>query len=258
MLKTLALVFGIALLFANGPNKQAAKQDKDAGDVPAPSTTIVDNSIRQDDQKRPAERAPESHAGIEWSNWMLVLIAGVTGWAIWRQASESTNATKAMRRSIEVQEAEFFQWVDIGEWKVEKNPDIHWVRVNDKIQHSGPLKVRISFPLLNNTTRPLSVNSVQIVLEIGSEKTLRKFVLGENMQVPPRGEYSVVIDTTLTDNHAMQYITLTLFILGAVQVRFSNALGNPDGVAFRRLVASRADEGTRTVSQGHKAEEVEG
>lgn len=118
MLKSLVIAtVSLAFLFANGPNKQAAKHEEGTSNIPAPPVTIVDNSVRQNDQNRSGREAPESHAGIEWSNWALVLIAGATGWAVWKQAKESANATKAMRESIELQEVQFRQWVEIGDWE---------------------------------------------------------------------------------------------------------------------------------------------
>jgi hypothetical protein len=219
--------------------------------------------------QQPQDYAPRwlrvSYQMFGWPNGITVWALFLTLLTIVKQTQETARAAKATedavtasRESLAIQEAEFFQWVDIGEWKVEKDPEIHWVRVDNKIQYTGPLKVRISFPLLNNTARPLSIHSVQILLETGPEKTAQTFSVGENMQVPPKGEYSVVIDTVFTESHVLHYIEFTLFILARVQVRFSNALGKPDGVTFLRLVACRVDEGTRSVSKGHKAEEIDG
>lgn len=43
------------------------------------------------------------HSSIEWSNWVLAIIAAVTAWAVWKQASETTRSTKAMERSVAIQ-----------------------------------------------------------------------------------------------------------------------------------------------------------
>jgi hypothetical protein len=108
MLKRLVIAaFGIAFLSAISPNGQAREQKEKGQSVPEPSITIVDNSIRQNDQSRPDPKSPEPHAGIKWGDaatWALVLIGGITAWAVWIQAKESANATKTMRDSIQGQE----------------------------------------------------------------------------------------------------------------------------------------------------------
>lgn len=222
-----------------------------------------------------ANRADQCQDPKQYMPWWYVLMAwpdGITAWAllatlcaiIWqsnetRRAAKATeDSVKASRDSLKVQEAEFVQWVDIGGWSVEKDPDVHWVRSGTQIhQHPGEMKVRTRFPLLNNTTRPLFIGSVQTVLEIGPEKTIKTFLIEESRQVPPKGEYSVVIDLKFTEPQVTQYIAFTLFVLATVHVHFSNALGKPDEVTFQRLVGCRAGEETHTVTQGHIAKETD-
>ena len=179
--------------------------------------------------------------------------------AIATQASaEATEASvTAMKRSIEVQEAEFFQWLDMGRWKVEKDFEFRWNEINGRIQNPGhPLKMRISFPLINNTTRPLSITSVGVSLEIGPDKTCREFVVEERWEVPPKDEYSVVIDTIFSESHVTQYVALRLFIIAAVRVNFLNALGKAGEAKFLRMVDCRAGEKSITTSKGHIAKET--
>lgn len=175
-----------------------------------------------------------------------------------RSAKATEDSVEASRRSLEVQEAEFFQWLDIGNWSIEYDPDAApWGRSGIQIlNHPGALKVRLRFPLINNTPRPLFIHSVRTLLEIGPDKTARQFVVEEPSQVPPRSEYSVVIDTVLTEAHVTQYIAYTLFIEANVRVSFSNALGKPDEGRFGRLIACRWSEDTATVSKGHKSEQA--
>jgi hypothetical protein len=78
MLKGLAIATLIlALLFANCPNKGSAKQKDKSKQTPAPSVTISNNSARQNEADRSGEKAPDPHAGIEWSNWALVLVGAL-------------------------------------------------------------------------------------------------------------------------------------------------------------------------------------
>jgi hypothetical protein len=43
-------------------------------------------------------------AKVEWANWSLVVVGGVTAYAVWVQARETTAATKAMRDSLPIQD----------------------------------------------------------------------------------------------------------------------------------------------------------
>src|SRR5580698_9498097 len=106
MLRTFGIaIFGITLLFANGPNAQTAKQKNQTDNIPTAPVTILDNSERQNDQNCPYEKTPDTHTGIEWgdaASWALVLVGGLTGWAVWKQARASAKATEATQRSVEI------------------------------------------------------------------------------------------------------------------------------------------------------------
>lgn len=195
-------------------------------------------------------------AGV-WALFLtLVVIADQT--AQTRKAAEATEASvEASRRSLEIQEAEFAQWLDIGDWSLEPDRKVQWSRSGTEIQnHPGELEVKIKFPLKNSTIRPLDIHSVRVSLEVGYEKVNSTFVVEENMQVPPKEEYSVVLDTVLTELQATNYIAHKLLILASVHVRFSNALGKGDTASFNRLICSRWAEDTKTISKGHKAVKV--
>src|ERR1035437_5469958 len=102
MLNRLAIaVFGIAFLFANSQNECRAKHKQNSKDGPSAPVTIVDNSTRQSEQNHPSQSTPESHAGIEWSNWVIAGIAFLTGLAIWIQARDTRLAAQATQESAE-------------------------------------------------------------------------------------------------------------------------------------------------------------
>jgi hypothetical protein len=105
MLKRLAIAtFVIACLCAYGGGEQTDKSSQDGKSVPKETPSIVDNSVRHYDQGGGAQKSSEAQTGIEWSNWVLVFIGGITAVAVWKQAAESTKATKAMRDSIRLQQ----------------------------------------------------------------------------------------------------------------------------------------------------------
>jgi hypothetical protein len=196
------------------------------------------------------------------SNWWLVIVALITAGVIGWQSFETRKAAQAARDSIRIQEAEFFQWLDISDWEVENldGKKGGWSRSGTEIQnHPGAMNFRISFPLINNTPRPLFIHSVSTKLEIGSEKVKKEFLVEEALQVPPKSEYKVVIDTEFTHDNVTEWLTLSVPILGVVDVWFSNALGEKDEARFERLVTSRwgPDGETRTISKGRVATQVD-
>lgn len=96
----------LAISISCHPNDGCAQNKRDPQPVPQPPVTIVDNSTRQTQTDAPTQKTPESHAGIEWVQWALVLIGAFSFFAVWKQARESSKATKAMRDSVLLQQKE--------------------------------------------------------------------------------------------------------------------------------------------------------
>ncbi|HTY85228.1 MAG TPA: hypothetical protein VMB19_13475, partial [Silvibacterium sp.] len=167
------------------------------------------------------------------------------------------DSAEAMRRSIEVQEAEFAQWLDIGEWGIEYDRKNYQLgRSGTQVfNHPGEMEVRISFRLFNNTARPLFIKSVRTLLAIGTEKVFKTFSTEESVTMPPKDEYRVVIDTILDKDQVTGYIAYMLPIEAAVEVNFLNALHKPEYAGFQRLVMCNAFDGITTVSKGHVCKE---
>ncbi len=229
------------------------------GDNPSPPLTTVDNSTRQAEANPSPKQSPDTHVAIDYANWALVFVALLTLVAIWKQARESAKATKAMLKSVEVQEAEFLQWIDIGEWTVQPDEYVDWARQGDQIiRKPEQIKVRIAFHLLNNSTRPLSICSVHTAFEIGPEKppTVTSYVVEEEMEVPPKGEYGVVIDTVFTGIQVFGYVMDMLAMVATVQVDFTNALKKPGQAQFERLVRCGIACETSCISRGHVSKEI--
>jgi hypothetical protein len=162
-----------------------------------------------------------------------------------------------MLKSVEVQEAEFLQWVDIGEWIVQPDGYVDWARQGDEIvRNPEQIKVRIGFHLLNNSTRPLSIRSVRTVLEIGPDMPVTSYVVEEEREIPPKGEYGVVIDTVFEGIQVFGYILDRLLIVAKVHVDFTNALRKPGHAEFERLVRCGVTVETTSISRGHVSNEI--
>jgi hypothetical protein len=278
MLKHLAICVLLASAFPIYGQEKSPKPNSDQKPAQAvePKMPPVSSSVGQpasQPQEHGTEDQPKSYFERLFSAENLpnigLLIAGIIGIGVAirtlgvlrEQTKAMMDATKASQRSIEVQEAEFVQWVDIGDWEVEEQPGSNqrgWSRSETNIQrHPGAMKFRISFPLLNNTPRPLFIHSVRTELVIGSEKIKREFLTKESLEVPPKSAYTTVIDTELTYGNVTEWLAYRVPILAVVDVSFSNAIGKKEITKFERLVTSRwgPDGETRTVSKGHKAEQ---
>lgn len=104
MLACFALV---VLCFAqNSPKKpEGSGHDSQAQpNVTSPSPVTVNcnqsaGTVAQHDE----QKTPKGDAPIEWANWALVLIGGITAWAVWYQSRKTAEATQAMRDSLPLQ-----------------------------------------------------------------------------------------------------------------------------------------------------------
>jgi hypothetical protein len=179
MLKRLRYcVVAVALLFPIGPHKACAQQKQEAQQNPTTAITVTSNGAPQTQADHPAQKAPETHAGIEWSNWVLVAVGLLTFLAVWMQVKESAKATKAMRDSIRLQEAGVQQWIEVGYWKSEGQ---------DTARGKG---VQITAEITNPTSFPLMISNVVIRMECRTHR------LGTSTWI--RGDYYLLPKNPLT------------------------------------------------------------
>ena len=73
----------------------APPQDRPLNSGPSP----ISNPVRSDQAACPGDKPPESRAGIEWSNWALVIIGAVTFLAILYQSKKTAVAAEATQAS---------------------------------------------------------------------------------------------------------------------------------------------------------------
>src|SRR5581483_4262276 len=94
-----AYALGIAILVANGPNKGTAQNERQGDSNSQPPITVNCNNVGSDQQSATNQKPQEPHTGIEWSNWVLVIITGLTGLAVFEQARASTRAARSAEKS---------------------------------------------------------------------------------------------------------------------------------------------------------------
>jgi hypothetical protein len=207
----------------------------------------------------PSQNTEDAHPNPQWWNVLLAWPEGITAWLLlltlggiaW-QAWETRKAAEASQRSLLVQEAEFFQWLDMGDWSFEQDPQTNWTSSGYKeTTPTGPMKARISFSLANNTSRKLFVRYVRTTLIIGADRDHCAFATEEATEVPPKNEYKVVIDIVLNEAQVNSYTMFMLPIEAFVHVRFDNALKNPSDSDFRRLIYCHYKTAPRVISKGY-------
>lgn len=102
MLKSAVAVACFALLLAYGADRPIAQKEKEINPGPEPAVTIVDNSTRQCDQNATRKEPSKPDAGLEWANWMLVLVGAATFVAVWMQAVQTKRSAAATERSADL------------------------------------------------------------------------------------------------------------------------------------------------------------
>jgi hypothetical protein len=197
MLKRLAILSIAFLAIPASVSPQNSSRDRqDKGQAPPPpSVTIEDNSSRQTQADCPTQKSPESHAGVEWSNWALVFVGAITFIAVGIQANESRRATKAMRDSIRLQERAMEQWVVLDNWKCE----IHTAH--------GMHIVSISVELINQTDFPLVLKSGELEFKNPMLGAPNAFMwgAGQDTFLPPKIPYVIPAAVSITGDQAQAF-----------------------------------------------------
>ncbi len=142
-------------------HKEVAKRDL------SPTITTVDNSTRQPEANSSTEKPPESHAGIEWSNWALVLIGGagvITAYCTLRRIGQQTKATRiaaeaALKQANHMVAAER-AWI-MAEAKFEHGGGL--VRVGDETQ------AIVELSILNAGPTPAWIYEQWVQLKVSPE-----------------------------------------------------------------------------------------
>ncbi len=126
--------------------------------------------------------------GWKHPEWTLVIVTTATLLAIIYQAGEMARSTKQMRKSVELQEVQMRQWVDIGAW--------------DAIFSEGKamigLAMRVRFDVTNPTNWPLTI---EISATINTRSTFRSGVTF----LSPKSPYTVDVTVALTDEEVKDF-----------------------------------------------------
>jgi hypothetical protein len=124
------------------------KEQSPVADAPK-TVTFINNESAATPAQGTQNKSPNWYVSPEWP---LVIVGIFTLLAIWYQARETARATKAMQKSVQLQEIELRQWVDITNWRSE-------VRT---VQNETILE--IYFDVVNPTKIPITLIAVSITI----------------------------------------------------------------------------------------------
>jgi len=134
----------VLLFLAQNPAKKPDRSDSQSQQKPndtscAPVVVNCDGGTRAVAANNRKE-TPERDASVQWSNWALVVVAGITGYVIWMQAVETRRAAKAAEQSI-AQQGEHFRleqraWVGASGEIIERDGAVIKFRII--IKNTGP------------------------------------------------------------------------------------------------------------------------
>ncbi len=206
------LFIGSAIFITLYDDKKAAKYaaQEPPHSYERASTGIACEKESYSNIKKAEWHPPGWHSIFAWPNGVTAWGSLATLWFIAVQAQETAKAAEASRKSVEVQEADFYQWLDIGDFSIERDSFTAWENEAREFKPvatytGGKTEVRISFSLTNNTSRQLCIRDVRTNLAIGTERKYSAFVTEEALWVPPKNEYRVVIDTVLDEANSQSY-----------------------------------------------------
>jgi len=254
MQKWLAMIFGglivfSAIIFMSKYDQMHYAEDKDYAikctqssdpfTIAGEFSCIADNHHNHDEGKPDPPWWDEFFAWPEGITALLIMLT--LGAIIW-QAWETRKAADAARDSIRIQEAEYFQWVDVGNWSIKPDTPIDF-QLSGEVVLKKPhaVAVRITYSVLNNTPRPLFIREVRTKLQFIPSDLCRVWIVSEKREVAPKGDYKVIIDTKLEGFQVDLYITNRCAIPAIVEVQFANALGEPASADFLLFVQGGID-----------------
>lgn len=125
-LAILAITAFMAVSVSGQPNQAAnTKQGESKHDQPGTSSANTNDKQNnsQADQPKPGSNPPKWYAAVKRPEWWLVIAAFSTLAVVIWQSIATTSATKAMRRSVSLQEANMRQWVNIEPIKTVTPPN---------------------------------------------------------------------------------------------------------------------------------------
>ena len=205
--------FCLAFYSAVKPQQKSNQHQQETDKLSESSTAVIRNEAGSQKAGDNAQKTPPWYRSVEWSNWALVAIAGITAWAIWKQAKETALATDAMERSVKLQEIAAQQWLLIDGWRLERD-----------LPRGIPNRFDIAAEVMNPTPAPVTLFGFDATVSGFPFENITQNVLGPNAQ----DAFKMMIPVVLTpeQKEACQRYALSLVIKG--KITYTDASGIPN------------------------------
>lgn len=185
LLAILLVAVGVSAINVSGQPNQTADHEQN----PAQSRNTI---ARASDAQQNASTSEQGHGNsnakpanwytaIEWPEWLLVTAAFLTLAVVTWQSIATAGATKAMRKSVKLQEATLQQWVDVVNWQT--------YLILFEQQRPG---VKIKVDVVNPTNFPLTLKGARIVFD-----NRITFLFRDDFRLTPRNPYTVEVSLEL-------------------------------------------------------------
>ena len=186
----------VAINVSGQPNQAANDKHKPTQES---GQTVTANDAQHhydsaEERQRTGDQKPlKWYTSLKRADWWLVIAAFATLGVVCWQAVASAAATKAMRKSVALQEVGLRQWVDIEEWGVAPEKYV------EERMRPGSITLNITFHIVNHTKIPLTICG--ITSKVGSQ-TLD---VREKDVLAPDNSYPVIVPMVLTGEQITEY-----------------------------------------------------
>jgi len=174
-----------AINMSSQPNKPANRKQSqpEIRNTIACASDTQQNANASEQGYRSGNGEPSKwYAAIKRPEWWLVIAAFITFAAVIWQAIATAGATKAMRKSVGLQETALQQWVDVVNWRT------YLILLGG--QRAG---VKIKVDVVNPTGFPLTLKGAQIRFD-----NRMTFFFRDDCLLTPRNPYAVEVSLELT------------------------------------------------------------
>lgn len=234
---TLAVLLAVVLagLVTCQPNqaandKQHVAQNKDQAAATANTPEHSDNAKERNGNGDP--EPTKWYAALKRSDWWLVVAAFATLGVVCWQAIATANATKAMRKSVELEEIALQQWVDLVNW-----------RSNFVLDSENVAAIKVRVDVVNPTNFPFTIKNASITFDNGLTYYFR-----EDFFLTPKNPYTVAVTIRITESQYGQYLENGLRITVKGNIPLAGSLRKLQPQPFLGTLVCRRDE-TRFESQ---------
>jgi hypothetical protein len=182
-----------------------------------PSTPSVEVSGASAEKIKDADGQPkgyqwhELYAPANLPGWFLFLVGGWAGWMALRTLKAIRDQTQAMTRSVQLQEVQYKQWVEVVGWKN-----------NTNLPKGGEAEATLSlgFEIANTTNFPLTLKVLKTKKDAQASGMTMEYLIA------PKGSYSAFYAFYASEPELALYRENNLSVTLSIETEIRDVLGN--------------------------------